>query len=429
MKQQTFFSLITLSTLLMLSGCSDIPTNPYNTSGEATPPAVVLSCAQLNLPLLKGTYTSDKTINADEVYGIFGEVSFKSGATLHIGAGATLVGCSGPSYIAIDQGAKIDAIGTAAKPIVLTSIDDHNGVNSGDEQGQWGGLSLFGYAETNKGVQLYEAGDHIFGCDTNGVGIPNGDTGALGILCNDADNSGVLSYVTIKHSGYEVETDKELNGLSLGGVGSGTTIDHIQVIGSLDDGIELWGGSVNMSDVYLYNNADDSLDWDNGYRGTITNIYVEQKEVDGTGSRGFETDNNGGSTSKELFTPISNPTITDFTIITVAAGGQGVMHREGTAGQLSNGVVITRNSAKANIEIRSENTLSNGLNYSGNMVLAQGASKHYSGHAESTNDNIFGDVTDAEVVNLVNNATVTETTDTITTTYPGAGADRSWVTP
>ena len=431
MTQKLSIHAAIVTTLSLLSGCSDTPTNPYNEGSVGAPPvAEPKTCLELNLPLLKGTYTSDVNISANAVYGVFGEVSFKSGTTLTIGEGATIIGCSGPSYIAIDQGAKIIAVGTVAKPIVFTSIDDHNGLNTtGREQGQWGGLSIFGYAETNKGVQLYEAGDHLFGCDTNGVGVPNGNTGALGIVCRDDDNSGVLSYVSIKHSGYEVETDKELNGLSLGGVGSGTTIDHIQVIGSLDDGIECWGGSVNMSDLYLYNNADDSLDWDNGYRGVVTNIYVEQDEVDGTGSRGFETDNNGGSTSKEVYTPISNPTITDFTIITVPAGGQGVMHREGTAGQLSNGLIITKNSAKANIEIRSANTLRNGLTYIGNMVLAQELSQHYSGQPESTNDNIYGDVSDSEVENLVKGATVTETTDITTTTYPGVGADKSWMTP
>ena len=430
MTKKTFLPTTAAVTLMLISGCSDIPTNPYNESGSDVPPAPESkTCIELDLPLLKGAYTADKHLT-EAVYGVFGEVSFQSGATLTIDAGVKIVGCSGPSYIAIDQGAKINAVGTSANPIVFTSIEDHNGLNTkGTEQGQWGGLSIFGYAETNKGVQLYEAGDHIFGCDTNGVGVPNGNTGALGIVCNDADDSGTLSYVTIKYSGYEVETDKELNGLSLGGVGSGTTIDHVQVIGSLDDGIECWGGTVNLTDIYLYNNADDSLDWDNGYRGVVTNIYVEQNEVDGTGSRGFETDNNGGSTSKELFTPISNPTVTDFTIITVPAGGQGIVHREGTAGQLSNGVVIVKNGEKANIEIRSANTLTNGLSYSGNMVLAQGASIHYAGHLESTNDNIYGDVSDAEVENLVNNATVTETTDVTTTIYPGAGADTSWVIP
>jgi len=416
--------MISLTTLLasLFTGCNDTPTNPYDEGGTGTaPPPVSQTCLELGLPLLKGAYTADKHLT-EPVYGIFGEVSFKSGTTLSIDAGVKVVGCSGSSYIAIDQGAKIMAVGTPSTPIIFTSLDDLNGLNTrGTEQGQWGGLSIFGYAETNKGVQLYEAGDHIFGCDTNGIGSPNGNTGALGIVCDDADDSGRLEYVIIKHSGYEVETDKELNGLSLGGVGSSTVIDHVEVMGSLDDGIECWGGSVDLNNIYLVNNADDSLDWDNGYRGVVTNIYVEQIEVDGSGSRGFETDNNGGSTTKELYTPISDPVVSQFTIVTVEAGGAGVLHREGSAGQMSEGVIVTKNPAKATVEVRSANTMTNGLNYNGNITLVQADGFYYAGHPESTNDSIYGDVTDAEVATLLNSATVTEILDT--TTVPAGGAD------
>jgi len=364
------------------------------------------------------------TLDAANIYAIKGEVSIKN-ATLTIPQGTTLFGQTGQSYLAIDQGAKIIAEGTETNPIVFTSLNDVDGTPSpATAQGEWGGLSIFGYAEGNKGLETYEAGDHTFGCDLGGAfSASQGGT----VTCNDADNSGTLEYVVIKHSGFEVETDKELNGLSLGGVGSGTTIDHVAVIGSLDDGIEVWGGKVNMTNLYIYNNADDSLDWDHGWTGSATNVYVEQVNVDGTGSRGFETDNNGGSTTKEVAQPISNPTIDKFTIITAVAGGQGVVHREGTAGQLSNGIIITKNDGKANIEIRSANTVTNGLAYSGAMVLSQDAGLYYKGAAENLTDSIFGDVTDAEVQAIVEGATVVtgplDTLSNLKTGNPTVGSD------
>ncbi len=394
MKSAIALSSLTAA-LLTFSGC-----------GADDETAAVISQTACELAgvstVLSGAQSADVTVAADGVIGINGEVAFAAGTIFTLGEGATVVGCTGASYVAMDRGSKIEAVGTESNPVVMTSLEGFNGLNTGDEQGQWGGLSIFGSATTNKGIETYEAGDHEFGCDT-----------ALGVTCNDADNSGTLQYVAIRYSGYEVETDKELNGLSLGGVGSGTTIDHVAVIGSLDDGIEVWGGTVEMTDIYLYNNADDSLDWDHGWTGAATNVYVEQKEVDGTGSRGFETDNNGGSTTKEQATPISNPTISNFTIVTVAAGGQGIVNREGTAGNLSNGIVITNNATKANVEVRSAQTLTQGLVYT-NMVLAQSAGIHFAGKTENTSDSIFGDTTATEVEDLFNPTVIKETGTSLT---------------
>jgi len=396
------WTLSALTAMAML-GCNDTSDNPYNSGTVDASPDAKVTCQSAGLNILTGLQTSNVTVSSNEVIGIDGEVSFASGTTLRIDPGATVVGCTGQSYIAIDQGATINAIGTAVDPITMTSLQDYNGENSGDEQGQWGGLAVFGYAETNKGLQTYEAGAHVFGCDLGGTpgGASNGGT----VLCQPNDNSGTLEYVIIKHSGFEVEKDKELNGLSLGGVGSGTTVNQVAVIGSLDDGVEVWGGTVDMTNIFLYNNADDSLDWDNGWVGSVTNIYVEQNKVDSDGSRGFETDNNGGTDAKEKSLPISNPTVTNFSIITTALGGQGVLHREGTAGQLSNGIIITKNTGKATIEIRSTNTLTNGLAYSGDIVLAQSSAKYYSGKADNPADKILGTTTDAQVETLVKTGT------------------------
>lgn len=226
---------------------------------------------------LKGDITADLTLSASTLYFIDGEVNVVDGVTLTIEPGTTIAGLTGSSYLAVNRGAMIMAEGTAESPIVFTSAQDVAGQNTGDEQGQWGGLTILGSATANKGERTYEAGTQKYG-PIDGV-------------ADDADNSGVLKYVVIKYSGYEVEKDKELNGLSLAAVGFGTTIENVAIIGSADDGIELWGGTVNVSGLYVYNAGDDSIDTDQGYIGTISNVYAEQNIVDDEeGSRVIEAD-------------------------------------------------------------------------------------------------------------------------------------------
>jgi hypothetical protein len=155
------------------------------------------------------------------------------------------------------------------------------------------------------------------------------------------------------NTGYTVELDKELNGLSLAGIGSGTTIENIAVLGGSDDGIELWGGTVNLTNVFVKGAADDSLDWDQGYNGTITNIYLEQTGVDGDGSRGIEGDGKGKDDNAfdQGAAFVSNPTVSKLTIKTVEAGGAGMRLREGTGGQFDNVVVYSNSSTKDGIRV------------------------------------------------------------------------------
>ncbi len=224
---------------------------------------------------LKGDFSEDVTLVAGGVYAIDGEVNFLDGTTLTIPAGTKLYGLSEDSYLAINAGAKIDAQGTAANPIIFTSAADIDGNSTKDAQGEWGGLTIIGKAPIHGGSKTYEAGDQVGGGS------------------DAADNSGILKYVMIKHTGFEVEKDKELNGLSLLAVGSGTQISDIAVLGGADDGIEIWGGTVNLKNVYVYNAGDDSLDTDSGYVGTIDNAVVVQKIVDKTNydSSGIESGN------------------------------------------------------------------------------------------------------------------------------------------
>ncbi len=265
---KTYASVALLLGSIALTGCD-------STSSDSTTAAAGTKAYVEQFTELKGDFNEDVTLVAGKAYKITGEVNFLDGTTLTIPAGTTLYGSTPSSYLAINAGAKIDAQGTADSPIIFTSAEDYNGQSTKDAQGEWGGLTIIGKAPIHGGTKTYEAGTQVGGGN------------------DSADDSGTLKYVIIKHSGYEVETDKELNGLSLLAVGSGTDISDIAVIGGADDGIEIWGGTVNLKNVYVYNAADDSLDTDSGYVGTIDNAVVVQKVVDKTNydSSGVESGN------------------------------------------------------------------------------------------------------------------------------------------
>ena len=250
---------------------------------------------------IPNTITSDMTLTADKVWSISGKVNVKSPAKLTIEAGTTLAGATPNSYIVVEPGAKIIAKGTKDKPIVFTSQKDVDGGSKDNAAGEWGGLVLAGNAYTHYSNNKYEADESVTFGSTDHT--------------HDTESSGDLEYVVIKHSGYEVEKDKELNGLSLAGVGSGTTLKNIAIIGGLDDGIEIWGGTANIDGLYVYNAHDDSVDTDLGYRGTIQNVLVRQVNVDNTNnhdSAGMEF----GNDHNTIVTDDSNatqPTIINYT--------------------------------------------------------------------------------------------------------------------
>ncbi|MCW3466595.1 hypothetical protein [Chitinophaga nivalis] len=217
---------------------------------------------------------------------------------IKIDAGTTIKGIVGApgGTLVVTRGAKIEANGTATQPIVFTS-------NSGSPaSGQIGGLVILGRAKTNQTNPLIE-----------GIGgTPPADTHYGGTQV--ADNSGILKYVRIQYAGYELSTDNELNGLTLGGVGSGTTIDFVEVYKAADDGIEFFGGDVNASHLVVVNPLDDGLDFDNGYTGRIQYALVveDSTRADKSTSNGIESDNNSVG-SQAL--PITKPLIANLTII------------------------------------------------------------------------------------------------------------------
>lgn len=198
--------------------------------------------------LLQGSITSDKTLDATKAYTLVKPLLIENGATLTIPAGTVITARQGLNFIAVTMGSKIDIQGTADKPVVM------QGQGNG---GDWGGLLLCGRAITTKGANAYsEVGGLIYGGT------------------NSADNSGSINYLIIKDAGANINPDSQFNGLSLYAIGSKTSISNVAVISGLDDGIEFFGGSVNVTNYYAKNNSDDQIDWTEGWNGTIDNSYI-----------------------------------------------------------------------------------------------------------------------------------------------------------
>ncbi|MGB0250298.1 MAG: multidrug transporter, partial [Flavobacteriales bacterium] len=190
-----------------------------------------------------------------------------------------------------------------------------------DTRGQWGGLIVLGDATTN------------FGGAAQVEGIPSDNGLATYGGENDMDNSGVLSYISIRHGGTQLGAANEINGLTLAGVGSGTTIHHVEVVSNLDDGIEFFGGSVTVDDALVAFCGDDSFDWDQGFHGGGSNWLAIQDQPGAEGDRGGELDGDdsdaGNVSSDEM--PFAIPTVEGWTVVGVG-GNQGLLLRNGSGG-------------------------------------------------------------------------------------------------
>ena len=325
--KKTLFSLLALATLTYTTSCSnDDPVGPGidpNEPGET---------------LVKtGILEADETWTANNIYVLDGRVVVNEGVTLTIEPGTIIKAedgqLSNASTLIVDQGAKLIANGTAEQPIIFTSINDEIATGEVEssldpiaDAGQWGGVIVLGKAPIS--VANSQGIDYIEGIPSD---LPYGEYGGT----DASDNSGSLKYISIRFSGVALEQDAEIQGLTLGGVGNGTTIENIEIYSNQDDGIEWFGGTVKVKNVIVYGQQDDGLDIDQAYSGTIENALVIQTINSGSA---FEIDGPEGNEAGA------------FTMknITVDMGGQSEQliadFRDGAAGHLEN-IYITNISA------------------------------------------------------------------------------------
>ena len=301
------------------------------------------------------------------------------GPTLTIEAGATVAFTEERYFMIINRGSQLIANGTADAPITITSLSDVNGTVGPTDVQQFGGIVINGFGVSNKceynwidgagnpDQPRYDGGDKANGqnpslqlvgdCAIDAEGSAGDDESQYG-GANDFDDSGILNYVRVKHTGATVGNGDELNGISFGAVGSGTVVNNLEVYSTFDDGVEFFGGSVNLNNLVAVYVRDDSIDIDEAYDGVITNALVIQQqddgnhciEADGIGSySGFDDTNPSDVALKNAIIAggyNSRPTISNLTCIISANlpgthdPGAGFRFREGIWPVVNNALVI-----------------------------------------------------------------------------------------
>ncbi len=327
---------------------------------------------------LSGNITEDLTLVAGESYKLSGAVLVKEGATLTIPAGTEIVAVDDDvvDYILIEQGAKIDAQGTASNPIVMTS--------ESKKPGAWGGVHICGYASTNAGDGKSEIGNASYGGD------------------NDADNSGIMKYVRLEYTGYAFDEEHEANGLSLYGVGSGTELSYIQAYRGSDDGFEFFGGTVNVSYMVATSCSDDSFDWTDGWRGKAQFLVAYHEDEDELGYACdclLECDNNGDDNGA---TPASRPIISNVTLVgnNSATKTDGVMLKAGTQVELHNAIITGKTYSIYTKTTVVEDALKSGASKLMNIAMSTDL---YSKEGVYTNADFVADATNS--TNYINELT------------------------
>lgn len=232
--------------------------------------------------ILEGKISSDRTLKASYTYTIRGIVYVTNGAKLTIEPGTKIYGeTASKGALVITKGSQIIADGKKDQPIVFTSDA------ASPKRGDWGGLVILGNAKTNASFNGQAGLGQVEGGVNNGEGL-----GLYGGT-DDNDNSGILRYVRVEYAGYAYLPDNELNGITLAGVGRGTTVDYVEVFKANDDAIECFGGTVNIRHTIFISTLDDDFDTDNGYSGTVQfGIVMRDSSIaDISKSESWESDN------------------------------------------------------------------------------------------------------------------------------------------
>jgi hypothetical protein len=308
-----------------------------------------------NYCLLKGRYLeSELNLTSDFIYrlddeGVFIGGDNKANSIIRIQEGTKIVG-EPKSFLAIMRGSKIFAEGSQLKPIVFTTINTSN-----RKRGEWGGIVISGNAPIN----ACKAGTSLCEAVSEGIKVEQIKFGG-----NDPmDNSGILRYVRVEFPGYPIAQDNELNGITFNAVGAGTEVDFVQVMMSADDGIEVFGGTVNLKHIVLSGIDDDSLDWDFGWQGKVQ--YLLAVQADDSADNGIEADNFKSPMNAE---PRSNPTFSNATFIGGKNSAYGLLLRRGTAGVFLNTIIT--GFKKACVDIDDAETFNhNGIKIENSLIF------------------------------------------------------------
>lgn len=273
-------AIATLSSCSKEYGCTDPTADNYDESADED------CCCYYAPPVTSNTVvTSDITEDTqwtnNNIYELSGRIAVEAGATLTIQEGTIIKGQagSGPnaSALLVARNAKLIAEGTPDQPIIFTSIADQitqTDIASGNFaspnldpslNGFWGGLIILGNAPISASADEVAI-----------EGIPTTDPNGLYGGSDPIDMAGesVVRYVSIRHGGSNIGNGNEINGLSLGGVGTATTIDHVEIVANQDDGVEFFGGTVDATNIVVWNNGDDAIDTDQSWNGTLDNFVI-----------------------------------------------------------------------------------------------------------------------------------------------------------
>jgi hypothetical protein len=292
-----------------------------------------------NVCEISGVKTSDLTLTRGNIYEIGGRVDIGvdvgadglggDAADLIIEPGVVIFGNTGADHLVVNRGSRIFANGTPQNPVVFTSEADLTDTQADpiNAISEWGGVVVLGRAPINRCIGGATPG--TVDCEQTIEGVTNPEAIYGGAEAND--DSGVIRYMQIKHAGFALNQDgDELNGLTLGGVGDATVIEYVQVHNNSDDGIEVFGGTVNMKNIVLTGNDDESFDLDNGWSGAAQFMIIVQRAAGG--DNGMELSSAGNAIS-----PPTNPTIANFTL--VGAQTNAFRINSGFVGRFINGVV------------------------------------------------------------------------------------------
>ena len=362
-----------------------LPSLTWTAAAPALAFALAADAAEV---LVAGDITTSTTWTTGNRYNLQGQVFVMPGATLLIEPGTIIASDVGGS-LAITRGAQIVCDGTPENPIIFTSKADYLTWTAQNPRGQWraaanewGNLTIMGRGYIGKygngapdtNTAAPNAGNYanMEGLVASGVG----DTRTRYGGGDDQDDSGSLSYTSFRYGGRVIGLGTELNGLSLGGVGQGTEIDHIEIMNNVDDGIEIWGGKVDLKYFSIWNIGDDSLDIDHGWRGRAQfGLIVQGYSLNAPSGSGvcdsmIEIDGAAKSDAQ----PVTTTSIANLTLIgQPLSGKRAIKYRDGARMQLHNSIIMNAGEAV----VRNDNTDGEatdgqtGYGHNGTLTFAQ----------------------------------------------------------